>query len=182
MSLSLCCESSLETYQHNNNSDVYNRVNLAYVVYQMLFFSLGRQNSFIQHNYEVTGQKRKQNIYVAEFDFSVFYSLGSTCNYPSITYGDSAVFPRIIPGDSLRSADAFPVVASLRGREATTGNASALRRLTRGRLLFFFAPAGGDYSRESIMPAYRKSFPTYFVLLSLSNKKIISSNKLSMGF
>ena len=79
----------------------------------MLFFSLGRQNSFIQHNYEVTGQKIKQNIYVAEFDFSVFYSLGSTCNYPSITYGDSTVFPRIIPGDSLRSADAFPVVASL---------------------------------------------------------------------
>ena len=30
---------------------------------------------------------------------------------------------------SLRSADAFPVVASLGGREATTGNASALRRL-----------------------------------------------------
>ena len=37
-------------------------------------------------------------------------------------------------GFSLRSADAFPVVASLPplffgGREATTGNASALRRL-----------------------------------------------------
>ena len=39
-------------------------------------------------------------------------------------------------GFSLRSADAFPVVASLPplffgGREATTGNASALRRLGR---------------------------------------------------
>ena len=33
--------------------------------------------------------------------------------------------------DSLRTADAFPVVASLRGREATTGNASAVRRLSR---------------------------------------------------
>ena len=33
--------------------------------------------------------------------------------------------------DSLRTADAFPVVASLPfgGREATTGNASAVRRL-----------------------------------------------------
>ena len=67
----------------------------------MLFFSLGRQNSFIQHNYEVTGQKIKQNIYVAEFEFFFFYSLGSTCNslLSSITYGDSTVFPRIIPGD-----------------------------------------------------------------------------------
>ena len=25
----LCCESSLETYQHNNNSVVYNRINLS---------------------------------------------------------------------------------------------------------------------------------------------------------
>ena len=36
---------------------------------------------------------------------------------------------------SLRTADSFPVVASLpRGREATTGNASAVRRLRRNRL------------------------------------------------
>ena len=105
----------------------------------MLFFSLGRQNSFIQHNYEVTGQKIKQNIYVAEFDFCVFYSLGSTCNslLSSITYGDSTVFPRMIPGDDF----------------------------------FFFAPTGGDYSRESIITAYWKSFPTYFDLLSHQIKR-----------
>ena len=43
-------------------------------------------------------------------------------------------------GSSLRTADAFPVVASLAplffgGREATTGNASAARRLGRAKLL-----------------------------------------------
>ena len=39
----------------------------------------------------------------------------------------------LLSGHSLRSADAFPVVASLppKNREATTGNASALRRLIR---------------------------------------------------
>ena len=34
--------------------------------------------------------------------------------------------------DSLRTADAFPVVASLEGREATIGIASAVRRLSGG--------------------------------------------------
>ena len=43
-------------------------------------------------------------------------------------------------GISLRSADAFPVVASLGGREATTGNASALPRLTPTRTAGNFVP------------------------------------------
>ena len=73
----LCCESSLETYQHNNNSDVYNRINLSLCCLPDAVFPLGRENSFIQHNYEVTS-KQKQNIYGADFDFCVFYSLGST--------------------------------------------------------------------------------------------------------
>ena len=40
---------------------------------------------------------------------------------------------------SLRTADAFPVVASLppKNREATTGNASAVRRLEIGRPYYF---------------------------------------------
>lgn len=75
----LCGESSLETYQHYNNSDVYNRINLSLCCLPDAVFSLGRQNSFIQHNYEVTG-RQKQNIYGAEFDFCVFYSLVNTCS------------------------------------------------------------------------------------------------------
>ena len=35
---------------------------------------------------------------------------------------------------SLRTAEAFPVVASLRGREATSGNASAVHRLVNSEL------------------------------------------------
>ena len=116
----------------------------------MLFFSLGRQNSFIQHNYEVTGQKIKQNIYVAEFDFCVFYSLGSTCNslLSSIMYGDSTVFPRIIPGD-----DYF-----------------FFFRTNRGRLF----EGVDDYCLLEVVPYI-------FCFIIPSNKKIISSNKLSMG-
>ena len=40
---------------------------------------------------------------------------------------------------SLRTADAFPVVASFRGREATTGNASAVRRLYLNRPFHVFS-------------------------------------------
>ena len=59
----LCCESSLETYQHNNNSDVYNRVNLSLCCLPDAVFSLGRQNSFIQHNYEVTGRRKTKHLW-----------------------------------------------------------------------------------------------------------------------
>lgn len=37
----LCCESSLETYQPNNNSDVYNRINLSLCCLPDAVFSLG---------------------------------------------------------------------------------------------------------------------------------------------
>ena len=65
---------------------------------------------FFQHNYEVTS-KQKQNIYGADFDFCVFYSLGSTWKYRKvpITYGDSTVFPWIIAsrGPLLEGVDYF---------------------------------------------------------------------------
>ena len=44
------------------------------------------------------------------------------------------IYPR--PNPSLRTADTFPVVASLPlGREATTGNASAVRRLAKPNIV-----------------------------------------------
>lgn len=59
----LCCESSLETYQRNNNRDVYNRINLSLCCSSDAVFSLGRQNSFIQHNYEVTSKQNTKNLW-----------------------------------------------------------------------------------------------------------------------
>ena len=61
----LCCESSLETYQPDNNSDVYNRMNLSLccICLPDAVFSLGRQNSFVQHNYEVTGRQKTKHLW-----------------------------------------------------------------------------------------------------------------------
>ena len=59
----LCCESSLETYQRNNNRDVYNRINLSLCCSSDAVFSLGRLNSFIQHNYEVTSKQNTKNLW-----------------------------------------------------------------------------------------------------------------------
>ena len=49
---------------------------------------------------------------------------------------------------------------------------------------FFFRIRRGDYSREAVINiAHWKSCPQYFVLLiPLNKKKIITSNKLNMGF
>ena len=54
-------------------------------------------------------------------------------------------------------------------------------RIKKGR---DYSSGEGDYSREAIISnvAHGKSCPKYFVLFSLLNKKIITSNKLSMGF
>ena len=107
----LCCKSSLETITNITTTVyVYNRINLSLCCLPDAVFPLGRENSFIQHNYEVTS-KQKQNIYGADFDFCVFYSLGSTWKYRKvpITYGDSTVFPWIIAsrGPSLEGVDYF---------------------------------------------------------------------------
>lgn len=76
----LCCESSLETYQPDNNSDVYNRMNLSLccICLPDAVFSLGRQNSFVQHNYEVTGRQKNKTFMVPSLIFVFFYSLGNT--------------------------------------------------------------------------------------------------------
>ena len=42
-------------------------------------------------------------------------------------------FVQFLPGANFRTADAFPV-----GREATTGNASAVRRLTTEQIIVLF--------------------------------------------
>ena len=68
----LCCKSSLETITNITTTVyVYNRINLSLCCLPDAVFPLGRENSFIQHNYEVTS-KQKQNIYGADFDFLCF--------------------------------------------------------------------------------------------------------------
>ena len=54
--------------------------------------------------------------------------------------------------------------------------------LIAGAIISFFAPKGGDYSREAIISdiVHWKSCPKYFVLPL--NKKIITSKKPNMGF
>ena len=55
---------------------------------------------------------------------------------------------------------------------------------SRGWLLIFFAEKGGNYSREAIISniADWKSCPKYYIFSFPLNKKIITSNKLNMGF
>ena len=56
--------------------------------------------------------------------------------------------------DSLRTADAFSVVASLppKGREATTGNASAVRGLFKRRTILFLRVVGLCNYRKNHAP------------------------------
>ena len=56
---------------------------------------------------------------------------------------------------------------------------------SRGWILFFSPPIGGDYSREAIISniAHWKSCTKIFCfIIPLNSKKIIISNKLNMGF
>ena len=55
---------------------------------------------------------------------------------------------------------------------------------TAGGDYFSFAQKGGDYSREAIISnvGQWKSCPKYIFFVFTLNKKIITSNKLNMGF
>ena len=60
----LCCESSLETITNITTTVyVYNRINLSLCCLPDAVFPLGRENSFIQHNYEVTSKQNTKNLW-----------------------------------------------------------------------------------------------------------------------